>query len=491
MTIALPLLIPLIGALLALLGMRRVPVLALTSAVANLLACGALAVRVSTEGAQRQMLGGWEVPLGIALHADGLSVAMLLLTAVAGLLVTAYAAAYYAAAKHGAVGVFWPLWLLLWGGLNGLYLSSDVFNIYVLLEVLGVAGVALVVQSQDRTAAVAGMRYLLAALTGSLAYLLGVALLYGAHATLDMYELARLMRADHVSVLAFALMSAGLMMKTALFPLHFWLPQAHAAAPVPVSAILSGLVVKASFYLMLRLWLETFENVRTPAAVQLAGALGAAAILWGSYQALRQRRLKLLIAHSTVGQIGYFFLLFPLTMAAGGESIEPWMTEAWNGGIYQALSHGLAKAAMFLAAGVMLYAMGTDELRAMRDIAGRLPLATFALGLAGATLIGLPPSGGFIAKWMLLHAVFASGQWWWVPVIVAGSLLTAGYVFLMLRYTFVPRGEAPPLEPVPALMQYSALVLALLSVLLGLRLEELLALLAIASPFAPAPGGGS
>jgi NADH:ubiquinone oxidoreductase subunit 5 (subunit L)/multisubunit Na+/H+ antiporter MnhA subunit len=92
---------------------------------------------------------------------------------------------------------------------------------------------------------------------------------------------------------------------------------------------------------------------------------------------------------------------------------------------------------------------------------------------------------------MLLHAVFASGQWWWAPVIVAGSLLTAGYVFLMLRYTFVPRGEAPPLEPVPALMQYSALVLALLSVLLGVRLEELLALLAIGSPFAPAPGGGS
>jgi formate hydrogenlyase subunit 3/multisubunit Na+/H+ antiporter MnhD subunit len=276
-------------------------------------------------------------------------------------------------------------------------------------------------------------------------------------------------------------MTAGLMVKTALFPLHFWLPAAHASASTPVSAILSALVIKASFYLVLRLWFETFDAVRTPAAAQLMGVLGSAAILWGSFRAVRQRRLKLLIAHSTVGQIGYFFLLLPLTASAA--AAEPWMALAWTGGLYQALSHGFAKASMFLAAGVILRAMGTDDLYAMRDITGRLPVASFALAIAGASLIGLPPTGGFIAKWLLLQAVIESGQWWWLPVFVLGGLLTAAYVFLMVRFTFKPARSGAPLEHVSPVMQYSALALALLALALGMRLEEPLELIGIGAPF--------
>lgn len=478
--ISLPILIPLCAALLALAMRRAGSVVGLAAAGFTLASSAVLAASISSRGAQSHAIGGWEAPLGIALHADGLTAVMLLLTALTGTLVSVYAAAYFRGPDRADAPLFWPVWLLLWAGLNALYLSSDIFNLYVLLELVGIGAVALVVQTRERAAWVAGLRYLLAALTGSLAYLLGVTLLYGAYGTLDLRLLGAALQPNAAAGAALALMTAGLMVKTALFPLHFWLPQAHASASSPVSAILSALVIKASFYLVLRLWFDTFDSVRTPAAAQLAGALGAAAILWGSFRAVRQRRLKLLIAHSTVGQIGYLFLVLPLTAGAGA---QPWMSYAWTGGLYQAISHGFAKASMFLAAGVILRAMGTDDVYAMRDIAGRLPVATFALAIAGASLIGLPPTGGFIAKWLLLQATIESGQWWWLPVLVLGSLLTATYVFLMLRFTFKPAEDAPPLKPVSPVMQYSALALALLALAVGMRLEETLDLIGVGAPF--------
>jgi formate hydrogenlyase subunit 3/multisubunit Na+/H+ antiporter MnhD subunit len=147
------------------------------------------------------------------------------------------------------------------------------------------------------------MRYLLVSLLGSLAYLLGVALLYHTFGSVDIALLAEQMEPSPAVWAAMGLMSAGLLLKTALFPLHFWLPPAHASAPAPVSALLSALVVKASFYILLRLWLEIFPLTNS-ALGQLLGLLGAAAVLWGGLQALRQTQLKMLIAYSTVSQLG-------------------------------------------------------------------------------------------------------------------------------------------------------------------------------------------
>jgi formate hydrogenlyase subunit 3/multisubunit Na+/H+ antiporter MnhD subunit len=155
----------------------------------------------------------------------------------------------------------------------------------------------------------------------------------------------------------------------------------------------------------------------------------------------------------------------------------PWILQAWTGGICQAFSHTAAKAAMFLAVGNIIHALGSDRIASMDAIAGRLPLTTFALGLSGVSLMGLPPSGGFVAKWMTLNAAIASGQWWWVPVIVAGGLLTAGYVFLMLSHVFTPAEQTVELQPVPRSMEIAALALALLGILIGFRAGEITSLL--------------
>lgn len=460
--------LPLAWATLAfLLGAGRGGRLAVAGMAAQLLLALLLAAEVMEQGARTHAVGGWGAPLGIDLRADGLAVSMLLLTQAAGLALAFYARAYF---KTGKPPYFWPLAGFLLAALNALFLSADLFNIYVTLELLSLAAVSLVALGGKAGQARAALRYLLVSLAASGAYLMGVALLYGVYGTVSIATLVPLIdaRAPMAVWLAAGLMLLGLLAKTALLPFHFWLPPAHGGAPAPVSALLSALVVKAGFYLVLRFSLTVFAPLAEVAATPL-GLLGAAAILWGSWQALRARRIKMLVAWSTVAQLGYLFLVFPL-LAPDGPALQA--------GVTQAIAHGLAKAALFAAAGVLLLATGRDTVDGLAGVAGRAPVTLFAFGLAGVTLMGLPPSGGFLAKWLLIDAALQQGQWGWVAVVIGGGLLAAAYVFRVLRQAFLPAPADTHFHPVPRRMEWVAFTLAAASVIMGLRGVELARLLA-------------
>jgi formate hydrogenlyase subunit 3/multisubunit Na+/H+ antiporter MnhD subunit len=341
----------------------------------------------------------------------------------------------------------------------------------------------------------ANLRYLLVGLLGSMTYLLGVALLYTGLGTLDLQQAAAALRPGPLAWTAFALMVGGLLLKAALFPLHFWLPPAHASAPAPVSAALSALVVKAAFYLVLRLWLDLFGPAATPGAGTLLGALGAGAVLWGSWRALRAERLKLMAAYSTVAQMGYLFLIFPLLAVVTDPTAR---TDLIAAAVLLALSHGFAKAGLFLSAGLLQKAAGHDRIADLSLATQALPLVTLAVALAGVALIGLPPSGTFNAKWILLSQAIDSGQWWWAPVILVGTLLAAAYIFRVLAGAFDPgarhgeaqtaplRAQAGLAEMGPAI-QLPALALGLIAmVVLGLGSAPLWELLT-----GPATDGGT
>jgi formate hydrogenlyase subunit 3/multisubunit Na+/H+ antiporter MnhD subunit len=217
------------------------------------------------------------------------------------------------------------------------------------------------------------------------------------------------------------------------------------------------------------------------AAAQLLGALGATAIILGSVVALCQARLKLLIAYSTVAQIGYLFLMFPLGI--NPETGQPWSTVAWTGGILQAVSHAFAKAAMFMAAGLIAEALGHDRITGLAGIGRALPITVFAFGLAGLSLMGLPPSGGFVAKAMLLTASVAVGQWWWAVVILSGGLLAGGYIFVVLARALADANEPLTLQStISPGRQALVVVLALCAVLLGFVPLRPLELLQIGRP---------
>jgi multicomponent Na+:H+ antiporter subunit D len=424
------------------------------------------------------LMGAWDLPLGILLRMDPLSALFIGLTAIVGFFISLYSWYYFRAReiRKGRLPLFWPLWFFLWAGLNALFLSNDLFNLYVAIEVITITAVGLSVLSGKSVALIAGLRYLLAALIGSMAYLFGVALLYGSTGNLDIGLVGKVIQPGATTTFSVIIITIGLMIKMAAFPFQFWLPPAHSSALAPVSAILSALVVKAAFYVLLRLWTEIFGVSLTYAAGQLIGVTGGIAIIWGAWQALIQTNLKMLVAYSSISQMGYLLIPFPLLiLPLGTTSVSAdWLLPTWTAITFQVLAHAFAKSSLFLSAGIIVFSLGHDRIESLRDLVEWKPMTAMAIGIAGVSLIGLPPSGGFMAKWMLLKGIFLSGQWWWAPVVLLGSLLTAGYVFKLLRLAFAPAIENINFRPVPNILQICALLLAVSSLLITIPAESLI-----------------
>lgn len=459
--------LPAIGVALAVvLGRRHAERIALALFPLGLGLAAAITAAVWRAGdALVYVVGGWAPPLGITLRADGPSAAMLvtsaLLIGAAGL----YGRADFRAPPGGegrASLAFWTLLLTVWTGLNAAFLGGDLFNLFVALELLTFGAVPLVSLGGSAETLRAALRYLLFALVGSVLFLLGVALLYGAYGTLDIALLAGRERVDPTVRVATVLMTVGLLAKAALFPFHLWLPPAHAGAPPAASAVLSALVVKAPFFLTVRLWFDALPGIAIPAAGQVLGALGASAIVFGGVMALRQERLKMLVAYSTVAQIGYLFLVFPLG-AAGSAAVA--------GGIVQAIAHALAKTAMFLSVGLIARALGHDRIDGLAGAVRALPVSLLAFGLGGVSLVGLQPS-------LLRRTALETGQWWWVAAMLAGGALTAAYVVRVLAHTR-SGADAPPALRAPVARSRELLALALALLAFGVRMLPLASLLRI------------
>ncbi len=466
-------LLPFVGVMAGLvLGGRNAQRVAMLTIVAGLAIAVAIATTMLRSGTTlTYVLGGWTPPLGIALRADGLSMVMMVAVAVVIAGIGVYARGDFSTPadvrETRASMLYWLLLLAVWGSLNLVFVSGDLFTLYVALELLTFAGVPLVCLDGKGETLRAALRYLVYALGGSILYLLGVVLLYGECGTLDIALLAQRLRAAPVPWVAVALMTTGLLAKTALFPLHLWLPPAHAGAPPAASAVLSALVVKGSFFIVIRLWFDAAPSLPGLAAAQLLASLGAAAILFGSVIALRQDRLKLLIAYSTLAQIGYLFLMFPLAFdAATGEFVRG---GALMGGTLQAIAHATAKAAMFMAAGLIYKAYGHDRIADLAGAARSVPLSVAAFAVGGVALMGVLPSGAYLAKKLLLQAADGSGQWWWEWVLQAGGFLTTSYVVLVIAHAFRTPGErAAPIASVPRVQEIAALTMALCSFVLAL-----------------------
>lgn len=424
----------------------------------------------------RYEIGAWGAPLGIDLVVDGFSILMIALTGLLTLVLTIYSTVYFSGDPKSQR--FWPLWWLMIAGLNGLFVSGDAFNIYVCLEIIGLSAAALVALQSTKAALEASLRYLLVGLLGSLFYLMAIAILYRSYGTLDLTQLAANAGNALPDQIAMILITLGLVLKIALFPMHFWLPQAHANAPTPVSAILSALVVKASLYVLIEFWFNVLGDATTFKASQALGILGGVAIIYGSWTAFRATQLKVLIAYSTVAQLGYIFLLFPLSEHASGTSTFSGTVS--QAAVYFIVAHACAKAAMFLSAGNLILAQGSGDIAQLKGVAVRQPLNLLVFAIAGISLIGLPPSAGFIAKWLLLTTSIESGQWWWVLVIIAGGLLAAMYLFKILSLAFSSEPDAveadhyPPQTRVPSVLTMMALVLALFTIALGFNAEFIL-----------------
>jgi multicomponent Na+:H+ antiporter subunit D len=414
--LVLPVMLPLLAGLIAVVAPRIAQTVGMLTVVANLALVLLLALRIVEAGALEQQLGSWAPPLGIALRLDGLAASMLLMTAMVAVAISVYAASYFSRADARG---FWPLWLLLLASLAALFLSRDLFNLYVTLELLGISAVALTALGGGREALTAAMRYLLASLRRSLAYLMGVALTYHGAGSVDLTLVADRFgsQSGAAQTLALGLMTAGLLFKGALFPLHFWLPPAHGSAAAPVSAALSALVVKGAFFILLRLWLEAFPAPRQDLFGVLADARG------------RRRALGLAAGdHAGAGEAADRLLdRRPAGIPVPGSASGYCRRAGLGGNRAAGFCHGLAKASMFLAVGNLQSYAGHDRIAELGSGGAAYAPDIAALGLGGVSIMGLPPSGGFNAKWLLLQSAARQGRWDIAAVLLIGGLLAAIY----------------------------------------------------------------
>lgn len=370
-------------------------------------------------------LGGWALPIGIRWALTPTSLALISLTTVVACAasLTAYAA------ERAKQREYWTLWWLMWAALNTLWLSRDLFNVYVALELLTLSAAGLVALSPKDPYGFSALRYLLVALIASLVYLLGVGLMYGTHATLDIDLLSQRASADTLHAVAALCITLGLMMKAALVPLHSWLPQAHSRASPAVSAMLSAVVVAVALYWLWQLWQGPFKALEMQ---PFFACLGGLSIVWGGINALQQTQLKRLIAYSTVSQMGYALLVLSLAPEFSAYPL------AQQGTTTLLVAHGLAKAGLFITAGYLVAYHQSDRLQQLTGSAYQHPWLWAAFALAAASLVGLPPSGGFVGKWWLLIGLWEQHRWLTATVFLLGTLLTAAYLARVIAIALRP-----------------------------------------------------
>jgi multicomponent Na+:H+ antiporter subunit D len=337
----------------------------------------------------------------------------------------------------------------------GAVVTGDLFNLFVLTEIFSVAAYALVPIAEKRGSFLASYRYLMLAAIGTSLILLGTGYLYMLTGTLNMADLAVSLPKFYdpwVVFGALAFLLVGFSIKAALFPLHTWLPDAHSIAPSPISVILSALVIKVGAYSIIRVIFTIFQIDFVTGPVPAATALtwtSAAAILLGSMFAISQTDIKRMLAYSSVAHIGYVVLGI-------GLAVEMSMT----GGILHIFNHALAKGCLFFCAGAVIYKTGIRRIEDFRGLGSKMPFTAAAFTLAAASLIGIPPTAGFMSKFYLSLGAVEAGAWIFVIIVILGSLLTAVFYVRVINLMYfggnkheIPlnppllKGENPPQSP--------------------------------------------
>jgi multicomponent Na+:H+ antiporter subunit D len=446
--------VPLAGAFLTALPHSRLPRLAdlLGNLVMTWLTVTSLSVAAYSG---LYAVGDWG-HLGIELRLDGLSVLMLIAINGIGLCASLFSVSYMN--RYTARGRYYSLFLLMVAGMNGVVLTGDLFNLYVFMEIAAIASYALVAFGCQHEELEAAFKYTVLGSVASALILIAVGILYGLTGNLNMTAVAVRLAAgvdQPVAVLAVGLFVCGFALKAALVPFHAWLPDAHPSAPAPVSAMLSGVVIKAlGIYVLCRLVFNVFGA--TAPLLLVLRTLGTVSMIIGVMLAIGQWDMKRLFAYHSISQIGYVALGIGLGTPLG-----------IAGGLFHMLNHSVFKSLLFLNAGAVQYATGTRDLKRLGGLRGPMPVTANTSLVASMSIAGIPPFNGFWSKLLIVMACIEAGQNWLAVAAIVVSLLTLASFLKVQRYTFfeAARGALAGVKEVPPLMRTAMLVLAALCVL--------------------------
>lgn len=426
-----------------------------------------LLLSVHATGRISYWLGGWAPPWGIEYVVDYFSGYILVVISFISFMIAVFASPYV----KKQIGPerelsFFVLYLLLITGLLGMVITGDIFNVYVFLEIASLSGYALVAVGKKRGAVVASYNYLILGTIGAVFVLLGIGHLYMVTGTLNMADLReRLPELYHSRVVltAFVFFVIGFGLKFALFPLHTWLLSAHSLAPSAVSAILAAAVLKVNLYALMRVMFTVFTPAFVYEAVpiqEIFFVIAPIAILVSSVMALAQTNIKRMLAYSSIGQIGYIVL----GIALANET-------ALTGSLLHMLNHALMKGGLFLLAGVIIYQTDRYHITDWKGLGKTMPLTMLAFTIYGLSMVGVPLTAGFVSKWYLAIGALEAGRWYFIPVILVSSLLTAVYFWRIIEWGYFHEPDDPEDAKdrchVPWAMMIPILVMAFLLLFFG------------------------
>lgn len=437
-------------------------------------------IAVYRAGELRAALGGWAPHRGIELVVDPLSAFVAAVIGVVGLAVVVGSVSPVRSELRRRGAYYYSLALLLIGGLVGMTVTHDLFNLFVHLEVASLSAYALTAAG-GRGASRAALRYLLVGSMGASLYLLSVGFLYAATGMLNMSEVAAaLPEANPRLVLIAAVLAVvGLAIKMGLFPLHAWMPGAYSRAPLGGAALMAPLVTKVSAYAMVRLLFDVYQVHRLDGPAFLLELLcwaGAAAVIAGAVLALFQNDLLRLLAYSSISQMGIVALGIGLANAS-----------SLTGGVLHIANDALMKGALFIVAAGLVMKHGIREVGDLPRLKGRAPWTSGAVLVTGLSLVGLPPMCGFFGKWYVLKGAVEDERWVLAGAVIVGSLATVAYVARLVDRMFFARDHVEPAE-VRAPARSTLLVGALMAggvIVFGLFAERVVTL--IVTPALP-PG---
>jgi multicomponent Na+:H+ antiporter subunit D len=434
LVVALPILIPLGTGTVCILCWGRVGlqrIVGVVSGVVNLAVALGLLWHVRSEGILVSMMGNWPPPFGIALVADLLSTIMVVLSATMGLTVLLYS--FGDIDRSREQWGYYPVFHLLLMGINGSFLTGDLFNLFVFFEVMLLASYVLLSLGGEPGQLQESFKYLVLNLLASTVFVASVGILYGVTGTLNMADLALKIAQTERSGLMTALSMLFLFVfgvKAAIFPLFFWLPDAYPEPPTAISAIFGGLLTKVGVYALIRTFTLLFvQDIAFTHSLILG--LAALTMIIGVLGAIAQNHFKRILSYHIISQIGYMILglglYTPLALA---------------GSIFYIIHHITVKTALFLISGITERATGTQQLREMGGLLNAYPLVATLFMLAALSLAGMPPLSGFFAKLTLLNAGAQAGEYFYVSVALVGSLLTL--VSMSKIYVYVFWGAEKP-----------------------------------------------
>ncbi|TGC07910.1 proton-conducting transporter transmembrane domain-containing protein [Methanolobus halotolerans] len=386
-----------------------------------------LLLQVWNSGIQAYGVGEWG-KYGIILVADLLSAGMVFLTTCISFLSLIYSLDYIE--KRSLNSTYYPLFNLLLAGLNGSFLTGDIFNLFVFFELLLLSSCGLVIANEhggvtrisDKMEAT--FKYLVLNMLGAFIMLIAVASLYATTGTLNMADISvKLSAMSAAGTMPWHVFAIALMFivvfgnKAAIFPLHYWLPDVHPSAPSPISAMLSGVLINVGAYGMIRVFFLIFRDtlyIFQPVIIYLA----LATIIIGAISAVAQTDVKRLLAYSSVGQIGYVFLGIGL----GG-------MYAITAALVYLVNHAVAKSMLFLSSGGIIHHAGTRDMRKMGGMVDSAPLLASMFLVGTMSIAGLPPTGGFIAKFLLFDAGISEKYYFEIGIALFFAVFTLFYMF--------------------------------------------------------------